>query len=342
MGVPKSPFSENLLRNILDLNPAQQLDLCKRLAKGKDSKGHKFGKADFKAEAEGYRALNALVGLAQSQLTAVIPGPFDQEQLLAYWTPIQQAAGGDKKSYEASVTQELKSVVANLPPSPDSGKSRDKAAARIGIRFEGVNQLVQSVFCALPIGNSERVAIGLAVEAELGNRQGRRTDLAGAGLPQNFAEVAGKETREIAAQKAGFGNPETYRQAKMVVQNASPELVEALDDGAIAVSTAARVVPRSVFRFVDSGAINRSGMMLILSASSFLALCRCFGATINALSLTSDSASSAISRSMSDSFSPRPLNSGAGVPGALRITLFARRAPVAGSRAGDGQRPCGH
>ena len=75
---------------------------------------------------------------------------------------------------------------------------------------------------------SERVAIGLAVEAELGNRRGQRTDLAGGGLPQNFAEVPqGKETREIAADKAGFGNPETYRQAKAVVQNASPELIEA-------------------------------------------------------------------------------------------------------------------
>ena len=34
---------------------------------------------------------------------------------------------------------------------------------------------------------------------------------------QNFAQVAtGQKTREIAADKAGFGNPETYRQAKTV------------------------------------------------------------------------------------------------------------------------------
>lgn len=96
-GVPKSSFSENLLRNILDLQPDQQIDLCKRLVKGKDSKGHKFGKADFKAEAEGYRALNALVGLAQSQLTAIIPGSLDQDPLLAYWTPIQQALSANKE-----------------------------------------------------------------------------------------------------------------------------------------------------------------------------------------------------------------------------------------------------
>lgn len=95
--VAKTSFSERLLRDILDLQPDQQVDLCKRLVKGKDSKGHKFGKADFKAEAEGYRALNALVGLAQSQLTAIIPGSLDQDPLLAYWTPIQQALSANKE-----------------------------------------------------------------------------------------------------------------------------------------------------------------------------------------------------------------------------------------------------
>ena len=63
---------------------------------------------------------------------------------------------------------------------------------------------------------SERVAIGLAVEAELGNRRGSNQYQVKGELPQNFAEAAGKETREIAAQKAGFGNAETYRQAKTV------------------------------------------------------------------------------------------------------------------------------
>ena len=86
---------------------------------------------------------------------------------------------------------------------------------------------------------SERVAIGLAVEAELGNRRGQRTDLASGELPVNSPEVnspecSGKETREIAAEKAGFGSEFTYRQAKAVVQNASPELIEAMDSGAVA------------------------------------------------------------------------------------------------------------
>lgn len=57
-------------------------------------------------------------------------------------------------------------------------------------------------------------------------------------LPQIFAEVAGKETIEVAADKAGFGNKETYRQAKTVVEKAEPELVAAMDSGKVAISTA--------------------------------------------------------------------------------------------------------
>ena len=61
-------------------------------------------------------------------------------------------------------------------------------------------------------------------------------------ISQNFGELFGKKNYEIAAEKAGFGNKDTYRQAKTVVQNASPELVEAMDNGSIAISTAARLV----------------------------------------------------------------------------------------------------
>lgn len=97
---------------------------------------------------------------------------------------------------------------------------------------------------------SERVAIGLAMEEALGNRRGQRTDLRSQGqgelldleLPQNFAEVkSGEETRQVAARQAGFGNPETYRQAKTVVTHGAPELIEAMDKGEIAISTAAQL-----------------------------------------------------------------------------------------------------
>ncbi|MER2527353.1 MAG: ParB N-terminal domain-containing protein, partial [Candidatus Competibacter denitrificans] len=96
--------------------------------------------------------------------------------------------------------------------------------------------------------DSERVAIGLAVEAELGKRQGQRTDLAHdsqtgmfAELPVNLREVKSKETSEVAAKKAGYGSEKTYRDAKTVVQKGSPELIEAMDKGDIAISTAAKL-----------------------------------------------------------------------------------------------------
>jgi len=83
---------------------------------------------------------------------------------------------------------------------------------------------------------SERVAIGKALETELGDRQGKRTDME---LPQNIAEVEpGLETREIAAKKAGFGNRTTYEQAKLVVNEGTPELVEAMDAGDVSISAA--------------------------------------------------------------------------------------------------------
>lgn len=55
-----TPFTEGLLRNILDLSAAQQTRLCKWLVKGKDPKGHAFGKADFKTKAGWFRGGNAL------------------------------------------------------------------------------------------------------------------------------------------------------------------------------------------------------------------------------------------------------------------------------------------
>lgn len=64
-------FSERLLREILDLCSGQQLELCRWLAKGKDKKGHKFGKADFKTGAERYRARNALMSAAHERLSTV-------------------------------------------------------------------------------------------------------------------------------------------------------------------------------------------------------------------------------------------------------------------------------
>ena len=54
-------------------------------------------------------------------------------------------------------------------------------------------------------------------------------------------ECKGKETRDIAAAKAGFSSTTTYRQAKRVVEQGAPGLVDAMDSGKVSVSAAAEV-----------------------------------------------------------------------------------------------------
>lgn len=136
------------------------------------------------------------------------------------------------------------------------GERRYRAFEKLGretipARIVHVDSLLQAEHAENEIRKdftaSERVAIAKAVEEEIGNRRGRRTDLKAQGLgdllptelPENFPEVSGKETRQIAAEKAGFGNETTYRQAKRVTEEATPELIDAMDQGEIAISTAA-------------------------------------------------------------------------------------------------------
>jgi hypothetical protein len=88
---------------------------------------------------------------------------------------------------------------------------------------------------------SERVAIAKSIEDELGkNRpQGRPAKES----KQNIAEFPkGKQTREIAAVKAGFGNATTYEQAADVVADGAPELVAAMDSEEISISAADVIV----------------------------------------------------------------------------------------------------
>lgn len=83
---------------------------------------------------------------------------------------------------------------------------------------------------------SERVAIAKTIERKVGNRQGQRTDKQPVGkIPQ---VERGKKTREAAAEKAGFGNDKTYRQAAKVVQNGTPRLIQAMDEGTVSISAA--------------------------------------------------------------------------------------------------------
>jgi len=84
---------------------------------------------------------------------------------------------------------------------------------------------------------SERVAIAEAIRERISERRGRPGK-----KPQKLAEIdPGTETRDYAAIKSGLGNHETYRQAKAVVDRGTPELVRAMDSGALAINVASRL-----------------------------------------------------------------------------------------------------
>lgn len=97
---------------------------------------------------------------------------------------------------------------------------------------------------------SERVEIGKALEVELAAKAEKRMKAGVQNPVENFPE--GSRTRDLAAKAAGFGNGKTYEQAKTVIEHGAPELVEALDSGAVSVSAAAAVaeLPKSQQREV--------------------------------------------------------------------------------------------
>jgi hypothetical protein len=104
---------------------------------------------------------------------------------------------------------------------------------------------------------SGRVTIGKKVETWLGNRRGRRTD----GLPEIIPEVAaGTEAREVAAERAGFGNARTCEQAKTVIEGGTPELAARVDERKVSDSAAAEV--GIVFENSDSHRERRSSMRI--------------------------------------------------------------------------------
>jgi ParB-like chromosome segregation protein Spo0J len=78
---------------------------------------------------------------------------------------------------------------------------------------------------------SERVAIEREINAEI-ERQPTGRGKCG----QNFGRICDRS-----ALFAGFGNRETARQARKVVEQGAPELIEAMDRGEVSISTAAEI-----------------------------------------------------------------------------------------------------
>ena len=84
------------------------------------------------------------------------------------------------------------------------------------------------------------MAIGAAIEAELAQQADKRMKAGVANPVENFPQ-GGEKTRDLVAKATGFGNGKTYEQAKKVTHQAEPEIVEAMDSGALSINLAAQV-----------------------------------------------------------------------------------------------------
>ncbi len=82
---------------------------------------------------------------------------------------------------------------------------------------------------------SERVALGKALEAKLGERRGRPKS---GDTPDKYH---GKRTEDVAADMCGFGCGDNYRRAKKVVDHGVQELVAAMDAGKASIAAAAQI-----------------------------------------------------------------------------------------------------
>ena len=94
---------------------------------------------------------------------------------------------------------------------------------------------------------SQRLAVGLALESTLGNRQGLRTDITtnkkhknSIELRLNWDEVSGRSDVFI-AQLCGIGSKNTYCRLKQVFLHGIPALREAVDKKHISISRAAQM-----------------------------------------------------------------------------------------------------
>lgn len=123
----------------------------------------------------------------------------------------------------------------------------------IEARFVDVSSIVAGEYAENEVRKdftaSERVAIAEAVKAQLGERRGAPSKSGAPVIGQKFAQLHdGVRTKEIAAERAGFGNAETLRQASAVVKLGAPALIEKMDAGEIAISAAAQIAKAPVER----------------------------------------------------------------------------------------------
>jgi ParB family chromosome partitioning protein len=88
---------------------------------------------------------------------------------------------------------------------------------------------------------TEKAALARAIAARIGDRQGQRTDTLPAPGQEVEGPAPGQETLDFAARKAGLGSGNTLRRVEKVEAEGTPELVAAMDSGAVPVKAAATI-----------------------------------------------------------------------------------------------------
>ena len=113
--------------------------------------------------------------------------------------------------------------------------------SRIPVRRVNVTSIVEGEYAENDVREdfrpSERVAIAAAVAEKVGERRGRPSEE----NSKNICDFTGR-TDVIAAQKAGFGNETTLRQAQSVVATKDAALIDAMDSGKLSISAAAKAI----------------------------------------------------------------------------------------------------
>lgn len=97
-----------------------------------------------------------------------------------------------------------------------------------------------------PFTISEKIAIAETLEEAIGERRGKNSQNVEKQCVENVENSPhfpqkGEKTREYIAKKAGFGSDATLRQAKTVLNNAIPEVIDAMDSGLISVNYAFKI-----------------------------------------------------------------------------------------------------
>lgn len=84
---------------------------------------------------------------------------------------------------------------------------------------------------------SERVAIADTIAEKYKGRQGKGKE-SDVSHVQTFAQVKGKKTIEVVAEKSGFGNREDYRKAKKIIESGNQDIIDSVDKEEITINKA--------------------------------------------------------------------------------------------------------